>query len=1163
MIKSARQHLLSLLFLITVVLSIFSVYGCGSTTKNRVESIRTVSGKIIIPADGFDLKSVSVWIEQAPMQTTICDSEGNFTLEIPFALDDFNIVASLGNINSGDFYIQKSAVVNLEGSSHKILSPLTLEKGDNRIEITVKDFYGNAIRYAPCEVWGKTFQTDYYGKALSPALPASVSDAVVNVNAFGFVSFSARLPFFSSDLGPCLEINLAKTNDGRSSPVVYFDKTNLLVNTDSTTNLSVQVLDLSNLLPAGYLVDWSCTEGSFTVFSNSNKNAVWLSPSVAGIATITASISTSSFTSKVSMGFEVGGSRKVNTKILSFSPTSAAAGETVTITGFGFETYAGGWQIDFSGALGEVISQNDTEIKVRVPRDAETGPLKLINAGRTIICDVFTAIDYQASVFPTYGAPGAAIKVKGYGFGELGTNTLLLYGETVHNITKWTNTEIEFVVENSAHSGPIEVVIRGRSRPAGDFTVSAIKNMTPDTTTRYVLSELPFSRESSGIIITGSGFGESESSDAGESSVKFRTYDDTGSSTYIVGEVVSWSESEIEVNLPIKAYTGQVVLCINGTDILGPTLNVEAPKNYRTNTAWGDQLLDSHPIISGCAPTPDDGIILADSSNYRLWFFDESGDYVKYVNLADASALRMPYGICTDSSGNIFISDITNSCILKLDSTGAVLKISTYNFGNPLGLCVDSTGKIYVADSSKHKIVILNKELDFVGEFGSKGNGSGQFNEPMGVGLSADESKIYIADSANHRIVCYDFISSDAGTAEVEFSSWLGYDGTDFGWHSEGYGYSGSSSERFNSPTAVINSNGYLYVADTGNNVVKKISESADSVFVIGTEGSGNGQFYGPSSVFASGSNLYISDSENSRVQVISTGGAFIKIIEPNTSGMNVSFLGIAVSDAEEMLYVLDSGDCSISVFDFYGNFEKKFASMGSGNGQLQNPSGIALDSEGNIFVADTGNARIAKFSQDGTFSSFGEYGTGAGQFRSPQRIIIDKSDRIYVSDFENNRINVYSSEFLFEATFGESIMNGPMGIAIASDSSVYVADSGNHRVCKFDKDFGFLGWLGTSDGVNGGWHTSLSGGASGSNPCQFNLPADLAIDFEGSLYVIDYANYSLQKFGEQNTADHGNYLNTIAFTGDDFIYGIAIDKGGCLFTTHNDDLIRKLVPYE
>ncbi|MGI6446046.1 MAG: NHL repeat-containing protein [Candidatus Ozemobacteraceae bacterium] len=133
---------------------------------------------------------------------------------------------------------------------------------------------------------------------------------------------------------------------------------------------------------------------------------------------------------------------------------------------------------------------------------------------------------------------------------------------------------------------------------------------------------------------------------------------------------------------------------------------------------------------------------------------------------------------------------------------------------------------------------------------------------------------------------------------------------------------------------------------------------------------------------------------------------------------MNVSFLGIAVSDEEETLYALDSGDSSISVFDFYGNFEKKIGSKGSGNGQLMNPSGIALDSEGNIYVADTGNARIAKFSQDGTFSFFGEFGTGAGQFKSPQRILIDKNDRIYVSDFENNRINVYNSDFTYSANF-------------------------------------------------------------------------------------------------------------------------------------------------
>ncbi|OQB47462.1 MAG: hypothetical protein BWY02_02112 [bacterium ADurb.Bin157] len=62
---------------------------------------------------------------------------------------------------------------------------------------------------------------------------------------------------------------------------------------------------------------------------------------------------------------------------------------------------------------------------------------------------------------------------------------------------------------------------------------------------------------------------------------------------------------------------------------------------------------------------------------------------------------------------------------------------------------------------------------------------------------------------------------------------------------------------------------------------------------------------------------------------------------------------------------------------------------------------------------------------------------------------------------------------------------------------------------------------------------------------------------------MTDYANFSLQKFGEQNEAAQGNYLNTFSFTVNDFILGIGIDGGGCLLTTHNDDLIRKYVPYE
>jgi sugar lactone lactonase YvrE len=285
----------------------------------------------------------------------------------------------------------------------------------------------------------------------------------------------------------------------------------------------------------------------------------------------------------------------------------------------------------------------------------------------------------------------------------------------------------------------------------------------------------------------------------------------------------------------------------------------------------------------------------------------------------------------------------------------------------------------------------------------------------------------------------------------------------------------------------------------------------------FGSEGTGTGEFEYPRVVaFDAQGNLYVGDSDNARVQKFDATGKFLTMwgskSAENVIGPPGSFSqiwGLAVGK-EGNVYVADTWNHRIQKFDANGKFLTTWGSNVDTRGvanvnptQFYGPRALAIDAQGNLFVADTGNKRILKFSPSGEpLAQYGGVGSDNGQFLEPVGIAIDKQGNIFVADTWNQRIQKFDPNFNYLAQWpvqawdSQTVANKPY-LAVDADGNVFATDPEGARIMKFSND----GTLLAVFGVRG---TDLS---------SFNLPTGLAFDAQGNLYVADSGNHRIMVF--------------------------------------------------
>ncbi len=623
--------------------------------------------------------------------------------------------------------------------------------------------------------------------------------------------------------------------------------------------------------------------------------------------------------------------------------------------------------------------------------------------------------------------------------------------------------------------------------------------------------------------------------------------------------------------------------------------------------------------ILGFAVASNGTIYVADSLNHVIRKISPAGIVSTLAGTArvsgstdgtgTAAKFYGPKSLALDSSGNLFVSDTRNNTIRKITPAGVVSTFAgTANafvggnadgtgaaarFFSPSGIVIDSSNNIFVADMENSRIRKITPSA-VVTTFAGGGtvvgvvDGTGtnaRFNNPenLTLGLSGN---IYVSDLGNQtirKITSAGVVTTLAGTIGVIGSN-------------NGVG----TAATFNYPRGIAaDTSGNVYVAD-GNHTIRKITASGVVSTFAGTSGSagnidGNAsavRFVGPNALGrASNGTMYIGSGDT--IRVLATNGSTTTLAgKGETTGSTDGAANLAryylpqglASDASGNIYVADRWNHTIRKITAAGvasTFAGTAGVQGSANGigaaaSFKQPAGIAVDSTGNVFVADSSNYTIRKITPSGVVSTFvgspGQFGTADGtgstaRFRSLYQITIDGSNNLYVTDGSNKTIRKITPAGVVTTVAGlagtAGIVNGtgsaalfkfPEGITAKSDGTLFVSDAGAIRkITPAGVVTTFVGTLGQYGNVDG----------TGS-VARFNLVKGLAIDASGNIYAADYQNYKIRKItpsGVVSTyvgADEMKGVNLGCLPGSlNEVMGVAVNPSGQVFITTEHSVLN------
>jgi sugar lactone lactonase YvrE len=524
---------------------------------------------------------------------------------------------------------------------------------------------------------------------------------------------------------------------------------------------------------------------------------------------------------------------------------------------------------------------------------------------------------------------------------------------------------------------------------------------------------------------------------------------------------------------------------------------------------------------------------------------------------ATSAKLGFPNGLAVDGSGNILIADTTNCAIRKISASAGTISTvagtgtcgysgdgalaTGAQLSQPYGVAVDRFGNIFIADTGNclvREVSASNSHISYVmGNYtlgcGYSGDGAsatgGQINQPYGVAVDSS-GDILIADYQNSVIR-----KASASTGNITtFAGVAVADPNHVGKLIGLAGYSGDGYDAANAELAFLNSTpftpgmatdhaGNVFIADTANHAIRKVSASTGIITTLAGDGlighSGDGgpatsaRLFYPRDVAVDGSgNIFIMDTANCVIRKITASTGVITTVAgtpPDSSGnYYCGYSGDGGPATSAQLYPIDL---------------------------LIPGGGVAVDSSGNIFIADTGNGRIRLVSAltgiittvaGNDPNSFGSGGDGVPatsvSLNSPYGVAVDAAGNIYIADAGNNVIrevmavngNIYTVVGTMDLGLSFSGDGGPPGLAhlrnlyglfIDPAGNLFVPDPVNCVIREVSASTGNITTVAGMPNRIGNYFCGYAGDGGPALSAIFDFPAVAGADTSGNLVVRDH----------------------------------------------------------
>jgi YD repeat-containing protein len=608
----------------------------------------------------------------------------------------------------------------------------------------------------------------------------------------------------------------------------------------------------------------------------------------------------------------------------------------------------------------------------------------------------------------------------------------------------------------------------------------------------------------------------------------------------------------------------------NGVDLVASTkYNVETGAVEETRTPGGNaetvsppepkQRIGAEGIGNGQFKEPQALAVsnstgaawVLDSGNNRIEKFSSEGIFqASYGSVgAGHGQFSDPQGIAINQkTGNVYVADDTNNRVEELNGEGKYVGewcaksveengVTVEACNKPTGIAIDASGHVWVANHGDDHIDEFTETGQFIQQFGSAGTGNGQFEGPQQMAFS--QGILYVVDQGNKRV-------QEFSTTAESKAVYVGQ-----------FGSAGSEPGEFKKPFGIVASptTGDLFVSDEEGETVSQFSPTGKYFGRVGWWGTGENEFQSPTGLAFNGTgSLYVADRYNNRLSIWrepEAGGAHMTYsTQFGTAGSGegeFEYPAIPAVDPHGNVWVADYGANKVDKYTSQGKFLASYGSEGSGNGQYNRPTSVAVNqATEDVYVGDCYNHRIQELGPKGEFIR----AFTSTPLNCPGAIAIDSSGNVWTVDMAADELEEFSSTGTFLHAYGKKgkgnlQFEDPTGITIANNK-IYIADADNNRIQELSMTGEYLGQFG-KEGSSGG---------------EFDKPEGIAANQAGDLFVLDPGNNRIEEFSPTN-----KYLQSISSTGhgEGELYapqGITVTAAGDIYVADaGNHRIEKWIP--